>query len=308
MKQLFSTKLKIILVLTALVTAALSVVAGLTNRSLPDVLVQGLMTPFRSAATTLTNTVEKYYSYMFRYEALEAENQVLKKQLSEMQDTARQADATTRENERLRKLNQLETTHESYVMLDAYIIGWSSTDFTNVLTINKGSNSGITTNMCAVTANGEVVGLVTQVGPNYAEVKTVLDSTLEISSTISASGYNGMVSGGYIRGNDKLLRMNYLPSAAIIRNNQQVVTSGSTVYPRGLVVGSVVDAGFEATGVAKYALLEPAADINALEQIFIITSYTTDTGTTIASSTLTDATTDATTDASAETTAETTTP
>ena len=118
--------------------------------------------------------------------------------------------------------------------------------------------------MCAVTANGEVVGLVTQVGPNYAEVKTVLDSTLEISSTISASGYNGMVSGGYIRGNDKLLRMNYLPSAAIIRNNQQVVTSGSTVYPRGLVVGSVVDAGFEATGVAKYALLEPAADINAL--------------------------------------------
>ena len=205
MKQLFSTKLKIILVLTALVTAALSVVAGLTNRSLPDVLVQGLMTPFRSAATTLTNTVEKYYSYMFRYEALEAENQVLKKQLSEMQDTARQADATTRENERLRRLNQLETTHESYVMLDAYIIGWSSTDFTNVLTINKGSNSGITTNMCAVTANGEVVGLVTQVGPNYAEVKTVLDSTLEVSSTISDSGYNGMVKGGYIDGNEKFL-------------------------------------------------------------------------------------------------------
>ena len=162
--------------------------------------------------------------------------------------------------------------------------------------------------MVAITENGEVVGLVTQVGPNYAQVKTVLDSTLEISSTISASGYNGMVSGGYIRGNDKLLRMNYLPSAAIIRNNQQVVTSGSTVYPRGLVVGSVVDAGFEATGVAKYALLEPAADINALEQIFIITSYTTDTGTTIASTTRTDATTDATTDASAETTAETTTP
>lgn len=254
MKQLFSTKLKIILVLTALVTAALSVVAGLTNRSLPDVLVQGLMTPFRSAATTLTNTVEKYYSYMFRYEALEAENQVLKKQLSEMQDTARQADATTRENERLRKLNQLETTHESYVMLDAYIIGWSSTDFTNVLTINKGSNSGITTNMCAVTANGEVVGLVTQVGPNYAEVKTVLDSTLEVSSTISDSGYNGMVKGGYIDGNEKFLKMDYLPSAAIIRNNQEVVTSGSTVYPRGLIVGSVVDAGFEQTGVAKYAI------------------------------------------------------
>ncbi len=276
MKNLFSTKLKIILVLTALVTAGLSVMAGLTNQSLPDLIVQGAMTPFRMAATTLTNTVEKYYSYMFRYEALEAENQVLKKQLSEMEDTARQADATTRENERLRKLNNLLTTYETYTMQDAYIIGWSSTDYTNVLTINKGTNAGIALNMCAVTANGEVVGLVTQVGPNYAEVKTVLDSTLEVSSTISDSGYNGMVKGGYIDGNEKYLKMNYLPSAAIIRNNQQVVTSGSTVYPRGLIVGSVVDAGFEQTGVAKYAILKTAADINSLEQIFIITNYTTD--------------------------------
>ena len=161
--------------------------------------------------------------------------------------------------------------------MDAYIIGWSSTDFTNVLTINRGTNSGIDVNMCAVTENGEVVGLVTQVGPNYAQVKTVLDSTLEISSTISDSGYNGMVSGGYLKGNEKLLRMNYLPSAAVIRNNQQVVTSGSTVYPRGLIVGSVVDAGFETTGVAKYALLQAAADIDSLEQVFIITQYTTDT-------------------------------
>lgn len=276
MKQLFSTKLKIILVLTALVTAALSVVAGLTNRSLPDVLVQGLMTPFRSAATTLTNTVEKYYSYMFRYEALEAENQVLKKQLSEMQDTARQADATTRENERLRKLNQLETTHESYVMLDAYIIGWSSTDWSNTLTINRGTSAGITENMVAITDNGEVVGLVSQVGPNFAVVKTVLDSTLEISATIATSGYNGMVSGGYIEGNDKYLQMDYLPSSAIIRNKDQVVTSGSTLYPRGLILGSVVDAGFKETGVAKYAVLKPAAEISSLEQIFIVTNFRTE--------------------------------
>ena len=85
-----------------------------------------------------------------------------------------------------------------------------------------------------------------------------------------------MVKGGYISGNETLLRMDYLPSSSIIRNKDQVVTSGSTVYPRGLIVGSVVDAGFEETGVAKYALLEAAADIRSLEQVFIITEYTTD--------------------------------
>ena len=297
MKQLFSTKLRIILVLVVLITAALSVVAGLTNQSVPDLVIQGLLTPFRSAATALTNTVERYYSYMFKYEALEAENQVLKAQIAQMEDVARQADATSRENERLRKTIKLQNAHESYVLQDAYIIGWSSTDFTSVLTVNRGSDAGIATNMCAVTETGEVVGLVTQVGKNYAEVKTVLDSTLEISSTISSSGYNGMVKGGYMNGTEKLLKMDYLPSAAIIRNNQQVVTSGSTVYPRGLIVGSVVDAGFEQTGVAKYALLKSAADIDSLEQIFIITQYTTDVDTAGASA-----------DGSAETTAETTAP
>ena len=297
MKQLFSTKLRIILVLVVLITAALSVVAGLTNQSVPDLVIQGLLTPFRSAATALTNTVERYYSYMCQYEALEAENEVLKAQIAQMEDVARQADATSRENERLRKTIKLQNAHESYVLQDAYIIGWSSTDFTSVLTINRGSDAGIATNMCAVTETGEVVGLVTQVGKNYAEVKTVLDSTLEISSTISSSGYNGMVKGGYMNGTEKLLKMDYLPSAAIIRNNQQVVTSGSTVYPRGLIVGSVVDAGFEQTGVAKYALLKSAADIDSLEQIFIITQYTTDVDTAGASA-----------DGSAETTAETTAP
>ena len=85
-----------------------------------------------------------------------------------------------------------------------------------------------------------------------------------------------MVKGGYISGNDTLLQMNYLPSSAIIRNKDQVVTSGSTVYPRGLIMGYVVDAGFEETGVAKFALLDPAADITSLEQVFIITQYTTE--------------------------------
>ena len=259
MRNLFTTRVKIILVIAGLLTVALAIASGITNTSVPDLVVKGVLAPFRAAGTALTSTAEKYYSYMFRYEALEAENEVLEKRIAEMEDVARQADAVSRENERLRQLTGLQETHEDYKMVDAYIIGWSSTDWENTFTINRGTAAGIQENMCAITANGEVVGLVTEVGVNYAEVTTVLDSTLEISGTIATSGYNGMVKGGYSSGNASLLRMNYLPSSAIIRNKDQVVTSGSTVYPRGLIMGYVVDAGFEETGVAKYALLDPAA-------------------------------------------------
>lgn len=276
MRNLFNTKLKIIVILAVLITAVLSVMSGLTNRSIPELAIQGILAPFRAAGTALTKTAERYYSYMFRYEALEAENEALKASIAQMMDTARQSDATIRENARLRKTLGLTELHDDYDLTDAYIIGWSSTDWSNTFTINRGSNVGIEPNMVAITENGEVVGLVTQVGTNFAVVKTVLDSTLEISATIATSGYNGMVSGGNIDGSEKYLQMDYLPSSSIIRNNDQVVTSGSTVYPRGLILGYVVDAGFKETGVAKYAVLEPAAEISSLEQIFILTNFHTE--------------------------------
>jgi len=276
MRNLFSTRVKIILVVAALLTVALAILSGITNTTMVDLAVKGVLAPFRAAGTALTTAAEKYYGYMFRYEALAAENEVLEQRISEMEDVARQAAATSRENQRLRDALELKQTREDFVLVDAYIIGWSSTDWENTFTITRGTAAGIEENMCVITANGEVVGLVTEAGVNYAEVKTVLDSTLEISGTISTSGYNGMVSGGYTNGTETLLKMNYLPSSAIIRNHDQVVTSGSTVYPRGLIMGYVVDAGFEETGVAKFALLDPAAEISSLEQVFIITQYTTE--------------------------------
>lgn len=276
MRKLFNTRIRVILVVALLLTAALSILSGITGNSIPQMVVQGIMTPIRAGANSLTQQAERFYSYIFRYEALEAENEKLKEQIAQMEDEARLAASTQRENERLRQALNLRSIHEDYDMVDANIIAWSSTDWTNTMTINRGSNAGIEEGMCAITANGEVVGLVTEVGTNYAVVKTILDSTLEISATIASSGYNGMVTGGYIAGHETLLKMDYLPSSAIIRNSDQVVTSGSTVYPRNLILGHVVDAGFDDTGVAKYAILEPATEISSLEQVFIITEYTTE--------------------------------
>ena len=276
MRNLFSTKVRIILVVVGLITAGCVIFASLGTQTLPGTIVQTILAPVKAIGNSLTRTAEQYYSYMFKYEALAAENAELQAEIANMEDVARQAEAIARENQRLRGMLNLLANNESYVVVDAYIIGWNSTNWNSTLTINRGTNAGIEANMCAITENGQVVGLVTEAGPNYAVIKTILDSTLEISGTISVSGYNGMVSGGYIDGHETLLKMEYLPSNAIIRNTDQVVTSGSTVYPRGLIIGDVVDAGFEETGVAKFALLKPAATINTLEQVFIITQYSTD--------------------------------
>ena len=275
MRHLFTTKVRVLLVVAVLLTAGLAVLSNAKGMSMPRALVQSVLTPFRYAGNLLTNQAENIYTYIFEYESLKAENEALRQQVTQMEELAREADSMARENDRLRDILDMQRTHEEYVLVDAYIIAWSSTDWTNTITINRGTASGIEVGMCAITSDKEVVGVVTEAGADYAVVKTVLDSSLEVSATIASSGYNGMVTGDYVGGRKDMLRMKYLPSSAVIRNNDQVVTSGSAVYPRNLVLGTVVDAGFDDTGVAKYAVLEPAAEIGKLEQVFILTSFTT---------------------------------
>ena len=273
MKHYLSRKVKIVLILAVLLAVGLAALSNLTSLSLPELFVKGVLTPIRAGATSLTNQAEQMYSYLFHYETMAAENEALKDRIAELEENARRADALIRENERLRALLELKDVREDFEIVDAYVIGKSSLDWSNTLIIDRGTNVGIQVGMCAITANSQVVGLVTEVGGNYAVIKTILDSSLEISGIISSSGYTGMVSGAYSSGNEGMLQMNYLASSAILRNNDQVVTAGSTVYPRDLILGHVVDADFDETAVAKYAILQPAADFSNLEQVFIITSY-----------------------------------
>ena len=236
-------------------------------------VTQSLLAPFDSALSALTRTAERFYNYVFQFESLEAENAYLKKRVATLEDEIRSIDTLQRANERLRALANLLKEHEDYDPVSAYIISWDSSNWRNTFTIGKGTNSGVSEGMCAVTEQGQVVGIVTDCGSNWATVTTILDSSLQISATLSSSGYNGIVQGAHKTDKENQLRMDYLSTEAVIRNNDQVVTTGSTLYPRGLILGYVVDAGLDGTGVAKYAVIEPAANFNALEQVFVITNY-----------------------------------
>ena len=273
MRHFFSTRIRVVLLLSLLLTGALAVISGLTGKNIPSMVVQTMLTPLRAGANALTNQAEQMYNYMFRYEALQAENEALKSQIAQMEEDNRLADSIQRENDRLRDLLELKENNPDYELVDGYIIARSSTDWTSAFTIDCGSSQGIEVGMVAITANGEVVGLVTEAGTNYCTVKTVLDSSLEISATIASSGYSGMVQGAYTAADAGHLRMNYLPSTAVIRNRDQVVTAGSTVYPRNLILGYVVAVGMDDASVAKFARVEPAANIDQLEQVFILTDF-----------------------------------
>lgn len=273
MRYLFTKKVKIVLIVALLLAAGLAVVSNLLGTTVGDLVVQAVLTPLRAGASALTEQAENIYDYIFKYEQMAAENAALREELSQIQEDNRDAASIKRENDRLRELLELTKENPDYELVDGYIISWDSTDWSYSFTVNRGAGAGIETGMCAITESGAVVGVVSQVGSNYCVVTSVLDSSLDISATIASSGYSGIVRGSYATGQIGMLRMDYLPSAAVVRNNDQVVTAGSTVYPRNLILGNIVDWDVTDNGMAKYAILEPAADLDALEQVFILTNF-----------------------------------
>lgn len=276
MKKLFTGRVKTILGFALALAILTGIISSMFGAAWPSRVVRTVITPIRSAISAVSRQVERYYNFQFSYESLEARNDYLQKRLTQMEDDVRTADALERENQRLRELLNLKDEHSDYEMMDAYIVSWDSSSWKNAFTIAKGTGDGLAEGMAVVTEYGQVVGLITEIGSNWATVTTVLDNSLEISACVASSGNTGVVQGAYTYGYPNKLRLNYLPAETILRNNDQVVTTGSSLYPKGLILGYIEDAGMDETGVAKYAIVQPAADFDTLEQVFIVTNYQQD--------------------------------
>ncbi len=272
MKKFFTPGVKWILTLAVVGALAFAIFTLATDRSgFFTNVFNTITTPIRSGTSAFVRQVEHIYNKWYQYDLLEAENNALKAELSKMELDISESQMIKRENERLTDLLDLKEAHPDYKLEAAYLIGWDSANWRQVCSISKGTDSGLGLGMCAVTQFGQVVGVITDIGQNWAEITTVLDSSLEMSATITASGYSGVVQGSYTY--DNTLRMNYLQTDAVVKNTDLVVTAGSLLYPKGLVLGTIVDANMDESGLGKYATIEPSANFGELEQVFVITNY-----------------------------------
>lgn len=275
MKRIFTPRV-VATVIIAVALAAIVAVSAAVSSGTPfgENVVGTLLSPLKSGVAAITRQAERLYSYIYGYEALESENRALREQIASMEAENRAAAEYQRENERLRELLNLAAEYEDYQLLPAYLTGWDSSGFRSSFTIGRGSGSGVELGMCAVTEFGEVVGLVTDVGANWARVTTVLDANLQISAQISGSGYTGVAQGTLQTGLTGDLRLDYLSADAVIKVDDLVITAGSDRYPKGLTLGRVASFGLSESGTDQYAAITASADFENLEQIFLITEYT----------------------------------
>lgn len=264
------------LIIALLLTAAISLGSVFVpNFTAPITHVMGAVaTPFRAVATFFTDRVEAAYDYAFRYHAMENRLEELQAQVAEMSEENRAAQAALEENARLRELLNLQQAHSDFEFESATVTGRAASSWTSTLTISKGSAAGLEADMCVVTEQGYLVGVISDVGPNWATVTTLIDPRTSIGAMDARTGDAAVLTSDLDRMNAGQCMLSYLSSEAALAAGDTVVTSGlGGVYPPGLTVGEVVEEGTTASGMERYALVAPAAQLDELKQVFVIKAF-----------------------------------
>ena len=233
-----------------------------------------LSAPFRAGFSAVTNWVDDRIRFADDYDALKEENAELKKRVAKLEEENRQAQADSAENKRLRELLNLRPQERNLQFESAMVVDHTSSNWTRTLTLNKGSSMDIAPKDCVINSEGYLVGVIPEVGTNWATVLTTIDTDFEIGATVFRSGEAAIASGDFNLMGEKLLKLNYTSSESALLNGDLVLTSGlGGYYPEGLVIGSVEDVITDDSGAMDYALLSPAVNFDELTEVFVITDF-----------------------------------
>jgi len=266
-------KLGIIVLVFALVVALITGLLG-GKAGLARNLSGTLSKPVQKCAQSIADWLGDIYGYMFRYDALEQENETLKQQLAEAQAQIRQVDSIQAENDQLNELLGFSQSHSDYELEATRVIARSSSNWSSTMTINKGSGDDVAVGDPVITETGALVGQVTEVGTHWATVTTVVDASTNIGAIASQTGSTGMIIGEYSLMQQGLTRITYLPNDSQIFEGDTVITSGvGGAFPYGLVIGTISSVQTEGGGQIEYGVITPGCTLGTLSQIFVIKDF-----------------------------------
>ena len=233
-----------------------------------------LLSPVQKVVSSAVNWFDTIYGYLYEYDSLMAENESLRTQLAEAQQSARDGIEASEENQRLRELLNLREKHTDYEFEPCKVVLWSSSNWSHSFTISKGASSGIELGDPVVTEYNAVVGQITELGETWATVSTVIDVDMSLGAYAGNTGASGIVPGEFSLMKNKLAKLTFLADGAQIFVGDEVLTSGSGgAFPAGLVIGKLTAVQTEAGGQIEYGLVEPQCDFDSLVQVFVIKSF-----------------------------------
>jgi rod shape-determining protein MreC len=260
-----------VLVLTLLMMAA-------STNSLVQELQRGIAFAFRPVEVALNGVGHDFSSIVTavgEIDQLRLENDALRAENQRIQQEALQAEEIRRQNSILTGLLQLRNGFE-YTTVAATVIARDSSEVQQKVVIDRGTADGLKIGDVVIATGGSLVGRVVDAGAASSTVQLISDPGSTVVGQLMSSAATGEVTGQL----PGTLIMENIDASATVTLGEEVVTAGIELaggirspYPKGLVIGQVVDAKRDANEVVQTAYLTPAATLDRLEYVLVIVDY-----------------------------------
>ena len=232
--------------------------------------VSAILSPFQQIISWFGSRFSYVYDTFEEITTLHEENERLKDEVEKLRAQNQQAIEFEAENDRLRALVGYKTAATQFDLVVSRVIGYESSTWTHMITIDRGSRHGIKEHMAVVTEAG-LVGHVTEADLNSSKVQLIIDTRSSVGSLIQrpTSRVVGVVEGD--PSNPTHPRMANVPKDADMHEGDIVVTSGfGGVYPKGIIIGRVESIHPDIGGLLKFGILDPAVNFQKLEDVAVI--------------------------------------
>ncbi len=275
MKRFLKNKFFIAALAVALILTVSSTVLSVMGVGDPLRNIFGTLTsPLRWCAAKISDGIDGYGVYFQSVEKLAEQNQALAAENAELRRQLAEAKLSEGQNQYFRDYLGLPWLQEQWTMTEATVIGREATPYRTTYTLNRGSLHGVKKGMPVVTAQG-VVGSVVEVGLGYCRVSCIIETASTVGVYVKRSGADGLLRGEMKLREQGLCQLTELDADADIAVGDLIVTAGTgSIYPAGLTVGVVTDLVPDKFSRTLVAVVRPAADLEALRTVMIITEYT----------------------------------
>ncbi|MCU6764902.1 rod shape-determining protein MreC [Blautia ammoniilytica] len=173
---------------------------------------------------------------------------------------------------RLRELYKLDAEYADYPKVAARIISKDPGNWYDTFMINKGSNDGIRVDNNVIAGKG-LVGIVTEVGPGWATVRSIIDDSSSVSAMTVSTSDNCVITGDLELIDEGKLRFEQLyDQENKVTAGERIVTSNiSEKYVEGLFIGYVNDVEQDSNNLTKTGTIVTPVDFQHLKDVFVIT-------------------------------------
>jgi rod shape-determining protein MreC len=268
MQQFFLRNKKTLLILALLVAAFTLFAKGIEQKKRPSFFDRIVLTLFSfplSITNKGINAVSNTWNHYFFLVGLHDENIALKKRVSTLSIDSQLLQEQADENKRLRDLLVFRKKFE-HTMLPAEIIGRDPSGWFKTILVDKGSKDGIAKDTGVITPDG-VVGRVIEVGLNSAKVLLLSDVNCYVDAVVKRTRTHGMVVG---RG-ENMCTLAYMLKTEDVALGDVIISSGiNTIYPRGIIIGSVTKINRDRSGFFQSIEVQPAVDFSKLHEVLIV--------------------------------------